>query len=131
MRLLGFPIAFGQQERLFPNRFADRLVAPNSLQDLLFRQRFCRLNFPGCGRSRCRAGVGIGTDCAAKCPRSRCLFLGVLFRGFNQHFGFAEVGLCFAVVIGHRLLHLLAQASECRAGGIALVELMLSHRQKR
>ena len=35
-----FPIAFGQHERLFANRFADRLVAPNSFQDFRFRQRF-------------------------------------------------------------------------------------------
>ena len=35
-----FSIAFRQHERMFANRFADRLVAPNSLQDLLFRQRF-------------------------------------------------------------------------------------------
>ena len=35
-----FAIAFGQRERLFANRFADRLVAPNSLQDFRLRQRF-------------------------------------------------------------------------------------------
>ena len=35
-----FARAFGQHEGLFANRFADRLVAPNSLQDFRFRQRF-------------------------------------------------------------------------------------------
>ena len=35
-----FARAFGQHEGLFANRFADRLVAPNSLHDFRFRQRF-------------------------------------------------------------------------------------------
>ena len=49
----------------------------------------------------------------------------------NEAHGFTEEGLGFGVVFERRLLHQFAQAGERRAGRVTLVELLLSHRQKR